>query len=295
MMPLRPRNGFGDPGSGASPKVFRSGDAGPARLRKASATTCGDDHRREHEQEGRRSLERHVGRSDAKSHGGPERQREHARCGRRFQLPRVARTTVRPPMISTARSGENTPPGNKAAAPRRAAGRTSRTRTTRSAKARRPPISAREPKAAPSPSSHWPKISANAALFFVSSSKRLGGVECQDLDPLAARISGRHRHRRMRGDIALLQGEFLALLGEEEVDEGLRGVGVLGALQDGDRLRHGRHAFLREHELDRRALGLLADGHEIDDHAVELLAARDALQDVAVAAARHGAVLLQFS
>jgi hypothetical protein len=41
---------------------------------------------------------------------------------------------------------------------------------------------------------------------------------------------------------------------------------------------------LREDELDRRALGLLADRHEVDDHAVELLAGRDLAQDVAIGA-----------
>ena len=41
-MPLRPTSGFGLPGAGARPRVLRMGEPGPARLRKASATTCGD-------------------------------------------------------------------------------------------------------------------------------------------------------------------------------------------------------------------------------------------------------------
>jgi hypothetical protein len=94
-------------------------------------------------------------------------------------------------------------------------------------------------------------------------------------------------------DVALLQGKLLALLREHEVHEGLGALGVLGALEDRDRLGHGGDALLREHELDRGALGLLADRHEVHDDPVELLAARDALEDVAVAAAGGGGVVLE--
>ena len=42
-------------------------------------------------------------------------------------------------------------------------------------------VSAREPKAAPSPSSHWPKMSANAALFFASFSNAAAASNARTL------------------------------------------------------------------------------------------------------------------
>ncbi len=189
MMPHRPRSGFWEPGIGARPRRLRIGEAGPARVMKASAITCGATIRDKTNRKliGRRPL-RSVAET-ASARAAPRAKEMALDAMPVSSVASVARIAERLVSAASAASGENWPPGDRATRTRRPRGRTSRTTTSTQTRTRRP----KPPRSngarlcrglrlhLPGNGPHWPKISAKVVLFLVSSARAFAASKLMTL------------------------------------------------------------------------------------------------------------------
>src|SRR5258708_36436577 len=270
LMPPSPKSGCGVPAAGARPSGRSSGLAGPIRSIQATAMICGGMRRGSMKAKTRAALPRRSVRARRSAAGAPRRSE--------IAVPRSAVTSVCSAatqfcgVVSTlpSRPGSKRPAGASPSMTSRVIGQTARARTMTS-KATATPCSL------PSRARRRRKLTRSAAEqlgeFLLHSLVLAGGafqVDRDDVELVHGGEAGRRRDVLARRQEALLGGELLPFLRQDEGDESLRRVGILRGLENGDRLGHRAHPLLGKDEIDRRALFLGVERHELDDDAVHL-------------------------